>query len=736
MSRITLNSKQQEAVDFYCGSAMVIAGAGSGKTRVITQRIEMLVEKDLAPERIVALTFTNKAAKEMKERLNFLKNKNLKKPFIGTFHSYCLFLLQRYSKYFDLETFSILDSADQQSLIKTILKNYALDKEFTPKKVLYYISAKKNGMQGFDYPERIAAKLETIFRDYEKEKEKSFLFDFDDLILKVYKKICSDEVFAQKIQSSIDHILIDEYQDTNGVQHDLIKKMSLFQGDLNIKSIFAVGDEDQSIYSWRGAIVENIEKFKQDFAPVKMIKIEQNYRSVNSILNAANQLIKNNKSRNEKNLWSDNKKEGRVVHLTVKNEYQEAEISSAFIKKIENKFPDQSIAILYRNHSQSRALEEALIQSQIAYKIVGGLRFYERKEIKDILAYLKVVVNKSDLVSLVRSLNCPNRGLGEKFLDLFQQRWMDFLDPDFDSVIDYLSQDLSPSHTRGINEYKIIFQGLSFNSSPTQVINLILERTRYFDYLKKSYDQKEAEEKIDNVKELVSSVEKFESDPENQESKTLFDFLNQIALIQESQELDSQAENSQVVFLMTLHSAKGLEFDNVIIIGLEERGLPGARALSSFEQIEEERRLFYVGMTRARQRLLMTTAVCRNEYGTVLPRDESRFVEEITPNLFFRVKNNFFSNVTFHNSLSQWIENNKIEQLFEREKITPAYLAQNQVESFFSKGKSVFHSKFGIGKIVSDCGDSVFEVRFYSGVKKISKNFLTSLPSKMSTKKL
>lgn len=669
MSKIRLNVDQQKAVDFYTGAAMVIAGAGSGKTRVITSRIQKLIEQHgTFPGRILALTFTNKAAKEMLERISHgLASSEfgvLGKPLIGTFHSYCFLLLKKYSKEFGLESFGIMDASDQQTLVKKLIVKYGLEKEFNPRKILGYISNIKNKAWVAHNLEK--NKLNELFFAYEQEKKRANNLDFDDLLLEVYKNLKTNSDLLNRLQDGIDHILIDEYQDTNEIQHELIKLLALKPDgkSLKIKSIFAVGDQDQSIYSWRGALVENMNRFLKDFAPAEMMKIEQNYRSAQEILCAANSIIKNNPSRIDKNLWSENEAKNCIFLLNAKNEYQEAEVIIGAIKELLNKPDYQKIAVLYRNHSQSRLIEEALIQNKLKYLIVGGIRFYERKEIKDLLAYLKLIHNSCDWLSLERIINIPARGLGDKFWEKVELKIPNH--KDFRSLIEELCQeklvtDKQKAHL--LDFLEIVPVELS-DVLPSQALEWIIRKTKYEDYLKKEYELDEAQDKLGNIEELAKSIKSFESTTSS--IPTVSAFLEEIALIQEASESAERESQSIDINLMTLHSAKGLEFDFVAIIGLEDGNFPSkSRYVPS--EMEEERRLFYVGVTRAKLKLLLSYADSRMEYGKINRYSQSRFIDEIPQNLLNKNTQNLLA-IRIKTDLQRWLASKdckpKTEYLF------------------------------------------------------------------------
>ncbi len=745
---ISLNPEQTSAVNFFEGAAIVIAGAGCGKTRIITNRILFLInEKQQPPEKIIALTFTNKAAKEMNHRLEDLYANQLSKhPYIGTFHSYCFFLLKKYAADFGLENFGILDSTDQTSLIKKILLRYGLEKEYPPKKILGIISSIKNGSTSKSLLEN-EPRIAGLFTEYEQEKNLSKNLDFDDLLLKVYKKLNEDSSFLEKVTSRIDHILIDEYQDTNTLQHNLIRLLAT--GPLNknekkftlkIKSIFAVGDEDQAIYSWRGANVENMYLFLTDFKPATVLKVEQNYRSAQQILTAANYLIKNNKTRYEKKLWSTNHQENCIFVSACKNEFQEADIVAHAARITISQNPESTCAILYRNHHQSRLIEEALIQNKIRYKIIGGIKFYERKEIKDLLGYLKLFNNPSDWISFDRVINCPNRSLGDKFLEKIDALKNTAIFNTFYSILEYqLEQTNAEKQKQGILSFLNIFQGLDKELNIKDTFELILERTRYADFLRKEYESEEAETKIKNIEELAKSMEKFiQLNPNN---ATVKNFLDEIALIQEA-DSDSENQNLTCIELMTLHSAKGLEFDAVTIIGCEEGSLPSLRKDSS-HLIEEERRLFYVGITRTKKRLLLTFAQNKLEYGKSNNYSASRFLGEIPQSLKIESSQNQNS-FSLKNEVSLWLNEKKSTQqqfmpkhnlgqrdTFQPKNPNPSYSYNKIPPSYpFKLGSLVKHEVFGFGSIkkIEQSGATTFlEIMFKTGLKKINAAFIKTI---------
>ena len=634
-----LNPTQKAAVIKPDGVALVIAGAGSGKTRVITSRISYLItELGAFPRSIVGLTFTNKAANEMKERIHTLLPEGSGMPFVGTFHSYCLLLLRTYKRFTGVETFSIMDSDDQKSMLKRLLDTFKLDTRITPTQMQHAISCLKNNMTKQLQSYSMQNMIQQLYIEYEAEKKRANVLDFDDLMIRVLELFKTNPEFKAEFQLRIKHILVDEYQDTNTVQHDLLKQMALRpDGTLSVTSLCAVGDEDQSIYSWRGAQVENMRLFKDDFAPVETIKIEQNYPSAQPILTAANTVISHNRNRTAKNLWSAKNATNRILLATCGTAYQEADLISITLNNLPESITRGQAAVLYRTHAQTRVLEEALMRAGTPYTIIGGIRFYERKEIKDVLAFMRLIDNPVDRVSLLRVLNVPARGLGEKVEGILLDTWNSLPGMPFSELLSHLISHreqlgLSKAHERGLREFLEIFEGITRETGIAKIYELIIERTSYLDYLAAEYEREEFRSKSENLRELYHSIVFFEKKAlENSEKveaeAPLTSFLTEIALLQEK--INDDTEQADTVKLMTLHSAKGLEFNLIIISGLEETVLPSSRSMESREDIEEERRLFYVGITRAREYLLISHALTRSTYGQRASQEASRFLREL-----------------------------------------------------------------------------------------------------------
>ena len=515
--------------------------------------------------------------------------------------------------------------------------------------------------------------------------------------------------------------------------------------NLNAHSVCIVGDEDQSIYSWRGATASNILNFKNDYPKTEQIKIEQNYRSVQPILKTANKVISNNKHRNEKKLWSDKKAVNRILKIKCQSDYQESDIAVETVKAA--KFKNHSAAILYRTHFQSRVIEEALIKNSIPYTMVGGIQFYERKEVKDILSYLKLIVNPFDKVSLSRVINCPTRKLGDKFQEMFEEHWSAEPLLDFKQLANKIITENyeQKSKLESLNKFCKIFDGLNANSKPTEAINQILKSTDYFAFIKDTDEGQEVNDRIDNIKELVRATEHIE----DLEAKTVSSFLEEVALMQDK--LNNKKEKEDHVKLMTLHAAKGLEFDVVMISGLEEGMLPSARSLESREDIEEERRLFYVGITRAREYLILSHSNYRNTFGQTNTQAPSRFLEEADSEYINEEDCSFWSRFNFENKISEFLGatvtfNNNVQTF---KAFIPAHASSPKNIPMITKNKlasapktpigknfsniwqinqPVTHATFGLGIIqkLENKGAQIFiSVKFKAGLKKIESSFLT-----------
>ncbi len=686
-----LNQKQKEIVLADGGPILVIAGAGSGKTKVLTFRIAYLVnEKKLDPSRIVAMTFTNKAAGEMKERVNGLIGKMIN-LWIGTFHSIFARMLRQeapsagYGK-----DFSIYDTDDQLRLIKSIIENNKISvDQYSAKSVLDEISRAKNNLVSPDayrdsarsYFEEIVSK---IYHEYVSNLQKNNAFDFDDLITVPLRIFSANKEILEKYQNRFRYILVDEFQDTNRAQYLLLRYLVGEE-----RNIFVVGDDDQSIYRWRGADIRNILDFEKDFPDAKIFRMEQNYRSTQNILAAANSLVSYNRSRREKNLWSNREPGEKVTLIEVENERSEAK---AVVEKIKdevfkNKRSFQDFAILYRTNAQSRVLEDQIRQSGMSYIIVGGLRFYERKEIKDILAYLKLITNSRDDISLKRIINFPQRGIGQRTLEKVQN-WSSSKGMSmFESLRDINSiSDISQSiKDKILSFYKLIkkYIDLKDTISPNELVHALVDEISIL----KMYKEEgtiEAQERAANIRELLSAVSEY---ARRSETPSLSGFLEEVSLITD---IDSWDDRANAITLMTLHSAKGLEFPVVLITGLEEDLLPIAQSREDQGRLEEERRLFYVGLTRAKDKVYLFTSQRRSLFEDVRSRLPSRFIDEIEPEVVQRI------NYLHKNNRQKSHE----KRLYDCCDHHPDYENFSQEESDVTVGTWVFHQKYGKGRVV------------------------------------
>lgn len=725
-----LNPEQRKAVLHKAGPILVIAGAGSGKTRVITARIaHLLLHEQILPSAIVALTFTNKAAQEMKERIAHFVGTYSALPFIGTFHSYCLRLLKQNSSLLENPFFSILDEDDQHKLIHAILQRNNLQKQISARQAAYHISHVKNHRTTKEET-TIHPLMLDIFRMYEEEKRASKCLDFDDLLLEVLTLFSKQRSFKKQFQEEVRHILVDEYQDTNVVQHELLKHMAKSNKELVSDSLCAVGDEDQSIYSWRGATIANMLNFQKDFPNTTIIKVEQNYRSVQPILTAANQIIQHNSKRNPKNLWSARTAHNRIRVLTCLSEYQESDVIMQGVQLIAQKQKLNTIALLYRTHAQSRPLEEACIKRGIPYRIIGGIQFYERKEIKDLLAYLRLVINPFDRTSLFRIFNTPARGLGSKVEEQWYSLWHQEPFLTFALCAQKLLPELPKAKQKTVEEFLQIFEGIEPTTAPSAALDFIVKRTGYMSYLKEAYEPHDAQSRIENIKELFDAMKYFES---NKQNCTLEQFLEDVALMQEK--IYAQDKSQDALLLMTLHAAKGLEFDTVIIGGLEESILPTARALQDDDALEEERRLLYVGITRAKEHLLLTHAKYRYTYGTMTHQTPSRFLRELPAELAQREDCSYWTSQQLHSFFSHWFTPVQQPKEQKSESCMPSLaLKPNKTKivetksQLFKKNQPVMHTTYGMG-IVQDVetkkdGTVHVTVKFKDAIKKIVDKFL------------
>ena len=680
----TLNKEQLSAVMHIDGPCLVVAGAGSGKTKVLTTRIAHLIESGIYSGNILAITFTNKAAKEMKERISKIVDNNY--AFVGTFHSFGLRIIkENYESLGLTKNFTILDSDDVLSIIKKILKDNGYDiKEVSPSYIRNRISFIKNEMLSdgeiskffLSEYEQIAAK---VYYEYEKTLKKNNVVDFDDLLKLPVDLFMKNPDILERYQDKYKYILIDEYQDTNEVQYKLVKLLSK-----KYRNIFVVGDQNQAIYGFRQANYKNILNFENDYNDAEVIVLNQNYRSTTMILNAANSVIKNNVERKEVNLFSELGEGVKVKYLRSDNGTHEVNIVINEIKELLNLgYNKKDIAIFYRTNAQSRIYEEGMIKNNFPYKVVGSFYFYKRKEIKDLISYLKLISNHDDDISLKRVINEPKRGIGLKTIENLEKE----ADINGTSIFNVISSGKELEFKNMILDISEKIKDLSL----TEIIDLVLEKSGMKETLEKEQNL-DSELRIDNLMEFRSITENYQNVTG---SVNLEDFLDEISLIAD---ITEHKEDSDAITLMTLHSAKGLEFKIVFMVGMEEGLMPHSNAFNEENGIEEERRLCYVGITRAKERLYLTNSKVRMLYGKDMMNPPSRFISEIS---------------------SDYIESNIVEE----KKINKDLLYDNDGIEYKS-GEVVNHLSFGRGVVIG-CDDRFVTVAFDKrfGVKKFLKNY-------------
>lgn len=709
-----LNPQQREAVTTTEGPVLVVAGAGSGKTLVLTYRIAYLVSLGISPSSILALTFTNKAASEMKERIKALVGKRADYIYMGTFHSIFAKILRQEAHLIGYtRDYSIYDTDDSESVLKAILKDFNIsENHLSPKFIQGVISKAKNKLIFRDNSlEKFFGlynkKLLEIFDEYNKRLKNSNAMDFDDLLIKPIELFSSNEELLEKYREKFNYILVDEYQDTNTAQYHLLKLLVNEN-----KNICCVGDDAQSIYKWRGAEVRNILEFNRDFPETKIIRLEQNYRSTKSILAVADSVIKNNVYQIPKTLWTSNEQGEKVSVVTCFDEKDEANFVARKITLLlaTDKIKPRDIAILYRTNAQSRNFEETFIRSSIPYIIVGGVEFYKRKEIKDLLAYLKLLVNPDDDESFLRIVNFPSRGIGDVSIETLRNIARRDNKSLFKSIQDLIEDDSVAERMKKNfqNFQKLIFkyQALVNDKNYYEIIKSLVDELNILQIYKEEGTE-ESIQRYENVIQFLNSVQEFQS---NNPDKTLIDYLSEISLISDT---DNWEDRKNSVVLMTLHSAKGLEFKVVFLVGAEEGLLPLKRD-SEIEDVEEERRLFYVGCTRAMKQLYITYARNRNRFGNSYPQIQSRFVDEIdreyanfeaTPlaEIYLKKNSDYRSIITDEYSQIDEFENRN----FVNQNLKPGSLVQHDV---FGKGRVIYIDGYGEHQKVI--------VEFKSGVKK------------------
>jgi DNA helicase-2/ATP-dependent DNA helicase PcrA len=743
----TLNPAQREAVLHASGPLLIVAGAGSGKTRVITFRIAHLIAEGHArPGEVLAVTFTNKASEEMRSRVEQLIGADCRQVWLSTFHSLCARLLRREAPAIGLpRDFVIYDSSDQLAVVKQAMKALGVDdKLIQPRAALARISQARNRMES---PEAMRSagwnlrdqQISRIYEAYLRTLRAASALDFDDLLLRTVELLETSERTRDYYARKFRHVLVDEYQDTNRPQYLLVQRLSAVHRNLCV-----VGDPDQSIYRWRGADLRNILDFERDFPDTRIVTLEQNYRSTQIILDAASAVISRNRNRKDKRLWTDAAGGQRILYVRSADEIEEADFITRTVREPPAGGAGPMSAVLYRTNAQSRALEDALMREGIAYRIIGGVRFYERKEIKDVLAYLRLVINPHDDVSFRRVVNVPARGVGKALLDTLEK-----VDPDSggQAATPLLSAGLdarptprslwsrlhaaleqrllNPRAHTALRAFRDLIADLAVEAGHepvSTVIGLVLDRSGYLQHLRDERSE-EAEARIENLMELVSAAREHES---RDDDPTLSGFVDRLSLLSEADEAEGAAEAR--VWLMTMHAAKGLEFPTVIVAGMEEGLFPHSRAIEDADDVEEERRLCYVCLTRARERLVLTGAARRRTFGEYQATEPSRFLAEIPDELVDRVEPAV---------LPRWQDSPfELRNPYGRRRGGPrrqpgspsfAYEDEDQSASGVRIGMRVRHAQFGVGSVVAveEHGDDFkVTVKFVSaGTKKLLASY-------------
>lgn len=699
----TLNDRQCEAVKHTEGPLLITAGAGSGKTKVLTCRIAHLLELGVAPYRILAITFTNKAAKEMKERVTNLVGAQADSIWLSTFHSFCAKLLRFEVDGFHGYTrnFTIYDSSDQLVLVKDCLKKLNLDdKQFMPRSVLGTISSAKNVLmdakafaaQASDFYEQ---KVADVYALYQEKLRENNAVDFDDLLFLAVRLLQEKEDVREKYQSRFQYILVDEYQDTNHAQYALTKILAA-----RWRNICVVGDADQSIYAWRGADIRNIIDFTRDYPDAASIKLEQNYRSTKTILHAANAVIDNNESRPKKTLWTENPAGSKIIHYQAQTEHDEADYIAGVIynrHEISHE-PYGDMAILFRTNAQSRVLEEKLMRYAIPYTMVGGTKFYDRKEIKDVLAYLRLLYNPEDSLSLTRIINVPKRNIGATTMEHVAA----YAEEQGISLFEALSSTGEIPVTKRARTSLENFAAMIFDllndiegKDVLSLIETVIKQTGYGDMLDKEAEHDpQGESRKENVGEFLSVAKDYmDSNPDG----NLQDFLENVALVSDVDDFES---SDSKVTLMTLHAAKGLEFPVVFLTGLDEGLFPHSRTLLDPAQVEEERRLAYVGITRAERQLYVTNAITRTMYGRISAYMPSRFLAEIPPQLM----EDYHRKSAMPQSRTTAVPGKQRVSILTKP-VASSLPKKHAVTDTFAKGDKVRHKIWGIGTVLDVIGE-------------------------------
>ena len=712
-----LNEKQQQSVTLSEDiNALILAGAGSGKTRVLTHRIHYLVsEKNHHPDDILAVTFTNKAANEMKERLSNLLRRPIGRMWVGTFHSLAHRLLRTHPAEANLSpTFQILDAQDQFRIIKRLMKENAVDeKKLKIKEVQWFINKNKdNGISpqdidvGYDYAKKQKVK---VFDLYENFVQTNDLVDFAGLLVKSYELLKNNQPLLDYYQKKFCHILVDEFQDTNTIQYQFIK--ILHNQD---NHVFCVGDDDQSIYGWRGAKIENIQKIEDDFKPIQVIKLEQNYRSTGNILSASNALIAKNKNRLEKSLWTDSGDGDLINVFNARNEREEAQY---VVSEIQTQFNQgrnlDECAILYRSNAQSRVFEESLIKFNLNYRIYGGLRFFERAEIRQAMSYVRLIENTSDNLAFERVVNFPTRGIGLSTIEKIRARAIESHTDLFQSSI-AIAESLPARASNALQGFIQLIESITDSTKnltlSEKVDSILLQSGLMAHYANDKTDK--AGSKLENLKELVSAATEYIHEEEDEMTET----EGFIALATLDSSGESNQSNQNYVQLMTVHSAKGLEFPVVFLVGLEEDLFPSRQRVNQPSNIDEERRLCYVGMTRAMQSLTLSHATSRNLYGETIYSRNSVFLDEIPSSFLNHIKNESGGN--FYQGYKKSTNEGKS--------------MASTSDSIYSIGQVVKHAKFGMGTVVNyeGSGDSM---RVQINFQKAGTKWLITSYAKLET---
>ncbi|GBG94733.1 ATP-dependent DNA helicase PcrA [Ligilactobacillus salitolerans] len=730
-----MNDKQAEAVRCTEGPLLIMAGAGSGKTRVLTHRVAYLIqEKGILPWHVLAITFTNKAAKEMRERVDQLLGEDASDIWVSTFHALCVRILRRDGEKLGFNrAFTIASPSEQRTLMKHILADMNVDsKKFDPRMILSNISNAKNELlTATELKARAQSPVEQITADayerYQSELAKDSAMDFDDLIMQTIVLFKQNKETLEYYQRKFQYIHVDEYQDTNEAQYQLVNLLAA-----GTRNLCVVGDADQSIYGWRGANMENIMNFEKDYPDATVVKLEQNYRSTKTILDAANSVIKNNVNRKVKNLWTENKSGGLIHYYRGVNANDEA---FYVVKNIQQQLREQGrnyrdIAILYRTNAQSRVMEETFVKTNIPYKIVGAHRFYDRKEILDILAYLRLVTNPQDSMSFNRIVNEPKRGIGntslEKLSSFAAMHDLSLLE----AAENVVMTNITGKASKQLEQFAHLIRNLhemQKTATVTELTDAILEQTGYRKLLKQT-NSLENESRLENLDEFLTVTQQFDSTwQEDEDHEDPFvDFLADLALVSDQ---DSVDEEQNEVTMMTLHAAKGLEFPVIFLIGMEEGIFPLSRAMMDEDELEEERRLAYVGITRAQQELFITNAFSRMLYGRKQNNPASRFIGEIDDQLL--VHENDENQQTVSPFARQRVAQAKQVNPYKRSQMKPSTVSQpvttGAEKKAWNVGDKVFHKAWGEGTVVkvTGAGDDVeLDIAFAAqGIKRLLAAF-------------